>query len=335
MAARFWVGGSATWDAATTANWSTTLGGAGGASVPTASDDVTVDTGSTINITVGASYTAVCLSLTTSGAGSKRFFAGDGSSKITVSGNCTLPSVQTIDPQLTVNATSAFSLSGGALPDLVISAGTCTFSGATVTTNSITVSSGATLTTTSTSVSTVTSFSAPSGSTLTMGSGAWTMPGTCAFGGTVSSSSATLILQNAKSVSLSGLTFAATQLDAGGNGGTCTITCSGAFTAGAVTLIQGNISVPPTGKFTVAFDSTVTATSVAQQAGGFTAGRNLGISGGTLSVASGTVALRYCDIANNTATGGAAFYASDSHLDGNSPGWNVKYSDTMMFSSGF
>lgn len=39
MADRFWVGGSGAWDETNTANWSTTPGGAGGASVPTSADD--------------------------------------------------------------------------------------------------------------------------------------------------------------------------------------------------------------------------------------------------------------------------------------------------------
>jgi hypothetical protein len=38
MASRYWVGGTGTWDQ--TAHWSATSGGAGGASVPTLSDDV-------------------------------------------------------------------------------------------------------------------------------------------------------------------------------------------------------------------------------------------------------------------------------------------------------
>ena len=46
MAARFWVGGTGTWDATTTTNWSATTGGAGGASVPGAGDTVTIDTNS-------------------------------------------------------------------------------------------------------------------------------------------------------------------------------------------------------------------------------------------------------------------------------------------------
>ena len=46
MATRYWVGGSGNWDASTTTNWSTTSGGAAGASAPTSTDDVVFDTGS-------------------------------------------------------------------------------------------------------------------------------------------------------------------------------------------------------------------------------------------------------------------------------------------------
>ena len=38
MANRFWVGGTGTWDGSNTTSWSTTTGGAGGASVPGSSD---------------------------------------------------------------------------------------------------------------------------------------------------------------------------------------------------------------------------------------------------------------------------------------------------------
>ena len=44
MANRYWIGGSGDWT--DTANWSTTSGGSGGASVPTASDDVYIDANS-------------------------------------------------------------------------------------------------------------------------------------------------------------------------------------------------------------------------------------------------------------------------------------------------
>ena len=57
MAARFWVGGAGTWDASDTAHWAASTGGAGGETVPGASDDVTFDALSgagtcTVNTTV-------------------------------------------------------------------------------------------------------------------------------------------------------------------------------------------------------------------------------------------------------------------------------------------
>lgn len=45
-AARFWVGGTGTWDASNTASWAATSGGAGGQSVPGAGDTVTFDANS-------------------------------------------------------------------------------------------------------------------------------------------------------------------------------------------------------------------------------------------------------------------------------------------------
>ena len=46
MANRFWVGGSGTWNASSTANWSATSGGASGASAPVAADFVFFDSAS-------------------------------------------------------------------------------------------------------------------------------------------------------------------------------------------------------------------------------------------------------------------------------------------------
>lgn len=46
MANRYWVGGTGTWDTSTTTHWSTASGGAGGASVPTASDYVIINASS-------------------------------------------------------------------------------------------------------------------------------------------------------------------------------------------------------------------------------------------------------------------------------------------------
>jgi len=65
MADRFWVGGTGTWDATTT-HWSTSTGGASGATAPTASDDVHIDAnsgGGTISIS-----SATCRSMDCTGA---------------------------------------------------------------------------------------------------------------------------------------------------------------------------------------------------------------------------------------------------------------------------
>ena len=66
MAARYWVGGNANWDATAGTKWATTSGGAGGAAVPTAADDVYLDNGAgTGNVTISAA--AVCRSLNCTG----------------------------------------------------------------------------------------------------------------------------------------------------------------------------------------------------------------------------------------------------------------------------
>lgn len=90
MADRYWVGGSGTWDATSTANWSVSSGGAGGASVPTAADNVLFDTNSggitlyTVTI-VGAALP--CLDITVTGTNTR---IGGGSTNINVSGSMSL-----------------------------------------------------------------------------------------------------------------------------------------------------------------------------------------------------------------------------------------------------
>lgn len=57
MADRYWVGGSGTWDSSSTANWSTTSGGAAGASAPTSADIAWFDANSgagTVSVVSGA-----------------------------------------------------------------------------------------------------------------------------------------------------------------------------------------------------------------------------------------------------------------------------------------
>ena len=95
MANRYWVpsGGNAsgTWDATSTANWSTTSGGAGGASAPRSADDVFFDAGSDaggiFTVTIGTG--AVCRDIT---AGSLDFVMTlAGSAALGIYGSLTFP----------------------------------------------------------------------------------------------------------------------------------------------------------------------------------------------------------------------------------------------------
>lgn len=65
--ARFWVGGTGNWDQVTTTHWSATSGGAGGASVPTAADDVVFDASSGAG-TVTCTANAPCRSIQSAGS---------------------------------------------------------------------------------------------------------------------------------------------------------------------------------------------------------------------------------------------------------------------------
>jgi len=66
MANRYWIGGTNTWDLTNTAVWSDTSGGSGGASVPTASDNVFFDQAGTYTISTDATNEVSCYNLTVS-----------------------------------------------------------------------------------------------------------------------------------------------------------------------------------------------------------------------------------------------------------------------------
>lgn len=96
MANRFWTGGTGSWDASTTTNWSATSGGAGGASVPTSADNVTLDTASNAtSYTVTLTATANCANLTISAPASGNVTVAGTSIQLNVYGNFTLYSGMT------------------------------------------------------------------------------------------------------------------------------------------------------------------------------------------------------------------------------------------------
>jgi len=125
---RYWRGGSGTWDATTTTNWSATSGGAGGASVPTSADTVIFD-----SLSNSTAYTVTCTAtqlrcgaITFSGplTGSVTWA---GTAPLAIHDNFTLPATG-----LTRSYTGAITLSSS-------------YTGRTFTTNGVTIGSSITV----------------------------------------------------------------------------------------------------------------------------------------------------------------------------------------------
>jgi hypothetical protein len=102
MADRYWVGGAGAWDSTNTTNWSTTSGGAGGASVPTSADTPIFDSNSGTGI-VTFTNGGVTVGATTINNGSIELSLG---AAFTTSGALTLTSGTFTTNNYNVTATS-------------------------------------------------------------------------------------------------------------------------------------------------------------------------------------------------------------------------------------
>ena len=112
MADRYWVLGTGSWSSTNTANWSTSSGGAGGASVPTAADNVFFDANSNVLATAFtvtmANTPRVCNDITISGLDGTMTLAGTNIG-LTVSGSLSFPATnftRTYTGITTFNATT-------------------------------------------------------------------------------------------------------------------------------------------------------------------------------------------------------------------------------------
>jgi len=112
MADRYWILGTGTWDSTSTTNWSASSGGAGGASVPTAADNVFFDANSNVLATAFtvtmANSPRVCNDFTASGLDGTMTLAGT-SIGLTVSGSLTFQATnftRTYTGTTTFNATT-------------------------------------------------------------------------------------------------------------------------------------------------------------------------------------------------------------------------------------
>ncbi len=135
MADRYWVGGAGNWN--DTAKWSTSSGGAGGASVPGAADnaifDINSDTGTNFTATVNASFTIANLTFTSV----DRLITLGTAGNLTVTGATTISANAPASPP-----TTGMLVSGNAsLGAITLNSGLLNIDGNTVT--AVTFSSGA------------------------------------------------------------------------------------------------------------------------------------------------------------------------------------------------
>lgn len=143
MADRYWVGGTATWDATAGLKWSATSGGSGGATVPTAADDVFFDAASgTVTCTISGARVAKSINCT----GFTGTLGGTSTPSLTISGSLTLSAGMTV----TYSGTTTFNATG-----TITSAGK-TLGSVTINGSGITVTLGDALTTSTTGILTVT-----------------------------------------------------------------------------------------------------------------------------------------------------------------------------------
>ena len=338
MADRYWVLGTGTWDSTSTTNWSATSGGAGGASVPTAADNVFFDANSNVLATAFtvtmANTPRVCNDFTASGLDGTMTLAGT-SIGLTVSGNFTLPSTnftRSYSGATTFNATTT----GKTITTNGVSLGAVTFNnvsgswalgtaltgvGAITLTNGTLNLNGNTLTaavrfTTATGTKNLTfnngtifcsaaaaiafNNAAPTNFTTTAGTGV----------GTISMTSA-----SAKSFVGGGSTFNCT-LNQGGAGA---LTITGSNTFNDIT----NTVQPASILFTAGTTSTfLSGFSLSGTSGNLITIGSATAASHTLSKASGTVSADFLSISRSTATGGAGWYAGVNSTDGgNNSGW--------------
>jgi len=332
MANRYWVGGAGSWTTASTTNWSTSSGGASGASVPTASDSVFFDQAGTYTVTCTGAL--ACLDFTVSlGVVS---FALSGSSSVAISGSMTLASgtvgTWTANFAVTFNATTSQTITTNNKP---IGAPTFNGVGGTWTLGSAFSVNNGTLTLTNGTFSTSASnYAVTSGSfnsdnsnirTLNLNASTYTCTSTwtCTTSTnlTVSGSGATVTMTGASTKSFrgGGANWGAITLDQGGAG---QLTISGSNTFANISNSY-NATAATSIRFTSGTTQTVTSFTAEGTSGKvLTIDSSTPATAATLSKSSGTVSVDFVSIQDSTATGGATWNAgsNSTNVSGNT-GW--------------
>lgn len=323
MANRFYVGGTADWNATAGSKWATTSGGAGGAAVPTTSDDVFFDAASGASVVTIKTAQAQCKTLNFTGFTGTLTF--DGSASCRVDGSLTFGSGMTL-----TSANSFFYMGGGT--------GTITFNGKIplvmeIDGGAITagdnLSFGERLTLSSGSFNAnnmditagrITS-SGTGTRTLTMGSGTWLLTG--ASGEAWDTSTVTNLTLNANTSTIKISSGPPVTFKGGGKtfnnywNNISTVTISGSNTFNDFKINSGSVQYMTDGSTQTV--STITAIGTS---GAPIEWLGTGAGGWAISDASGTNTIEYVNLENSTASGGATFNAINSTNVGGNVGWN-------------
>lgn len=352
MANRYWVGGSADWDATAGTKWALTSGGAGGEAVPTTTDDVFFDANSgavTVNLqslptVLSVDFTGFTGTFTDSSSGNGISFTGNLTfgSGMTVAGTWSITYVGT-------SGTSVLRSNGiaGLVGTLVINGVGGTLQLFDTLTKTATTGGGINLMNGTLDLNGQTAHvpALSTNNTNTRG---------IIFGGGILELTITTA-SNVVASNTTGLT-----LDASG-GGTVKIIGSttnrrtfiggGASwplvwfsnaTANGILRITGSNTFselrcdtpPQTIEFTDGTTQTVTTFDVNGTAGNLITLAGTSTGGWTISKSSGTVSVEYCTISYSTATGGATWeaFTADGNVDGgNNTGWLFSTSTGNFF----
>lgn len=359
MATKYWVGGSGTWDSSDTTHWANSSGGAGGTSTPIYTDTVIFDNnsgtaGTTVVVSVynlggGGTQTATCAIFDTSACTAVTALRFDAASSVTSDPRLEIWRSSNLSSKTSIgtvaaaysynliffqqnNTTCTLATNGAVIYDLYL--------GSTGLNDTVTLLSDLTITNRlflsygtlnangyNVTVSQVYNIFAAGNSYIYMGSGTWTVTGdwstydnTC----TIVAGTSTLILQTDTRILFypkSGSTFY-----------NITAKLGKTYPAGVdpAVFIRTNITCSTFdaitqntyGPDTVSIGSSNTLTVTSSFMPTTTGRRVIYIEDGTVAKASGVVATNNLNILNNTATGGAQFFAGNlsTNAGGNS-GW--------------
>lgn len=331
MADRYWVGGTASWDATAGTKWATTSGGAGGAAVPTSADNVFFDANSgSGTVTVATTVNALDLDFTGftgTFAGTNTFGGVYGS--LTLSSGMTLTYSTEIIMRGTTAATITTNGKSLTCKISVDKTGSVTLQDAFTSSKGMELKRG-TLDTNNKAVS-LSTLGVTNTATKTLTLGASTV--TCTGGGEFWSINASSTTINAASATIKSTPAGISTLTFAGGGftyGTLSIEGSTANTiaiGGANTF--GTLASTRPSAYTITFPSSTTTTVETWSINGSN-GKNVSLRSSTAGTqftlaksGGGTVEATYLDIKDSAATPGSTWVAKNSIDSGNNTGWTI------------